>query len=266
MNLTNLTNLLIFFLFISPLSAQTLPPINSDRPDQSDSPAIVPEKTFQFETGFVYESDNLGYNDYKITTITIPDLLIRYGLLENAEISIGLKYLKEKISYDDFESGYFESRGRGFGPVTVGTKIKICEENLIRPAAAFAFNLGIPETGNPKFQTPHTALEFRLLMQNTISKRISVSYNIGETWDGFSPKPAGLYNISFGIEAAKKIGAFIEAYGYLADGEIPDHRADGGFTYLIKNNLQADVFAGIGITQISPDFYIGAGLSFRIPN
>ena len=71
--------------------------------------------------------------------------------------------------------------------------------------------------------------------------------------------------MSLGVSLIKKLSMFVESYGFLTQDETPDHRLDGGFTYLFSKNIQADLSGGIGISDKSPDFFIGAGLSVRLP-
>ena len=84
--------LLLIALTLAPIIlAQTSPPdLVTDRPDQTESSITVPFKSLQIETGFIKEKQgentNLAYN----TT------LLRYGLLENLELRLGLEYLGEK--------------------------------------------------------------------------------------------------------------------------------------------------------------------------
>jgi hypothetical protein len=61
------------------------------------------------------------------------------------------------------------------------------------------------------------------------------------------------------------INAFVEVYGWLPENELPDHRFNGGFTFLVRRNLQLDVSGGIGLSEISPDWFVSGGLSWRIP-
>lgn len=51
-----------------------------------------------------------------------------------------------------------------------------------------------------------------------------------------------------------------------ADYPNNDLRADFGFTYLVRPNLQLDLSSGLGFSKISPDFFISTGLSWRIPD
>ena len=42
-----------------------------------------------------------------------------------------------------------------------------------------------------------------------------------------------------------------------------EHYFNGGFTYLINNDVQFDVRAGTGLNNAADDFFVGTGLSIR---
>ena len=43
------------------------------------------------------------------------------------------------------------------------------------------------------------------------------------------------------------------------------HGFDGGISYLIRPTVQLDVFGGPGLTDAAPDWFVTAGISFRLP-
>ena len=48
-----------------------------------------------------------------------------------------------------------------------------------------------------------------------------------------------------------------------ADSAPVEHYMDGGFTFLLHNNLQLDFRAGFGLNEQSDDYFAGTGLIFR---
>ena len=222
---------------------------------------------FQIETGASIE--RTGEYDLTVTgdvvtvnTHSYPSILLRYGLSKNVEIRLGIEYLqlKEKAKFE----GQLQTEA-GFSPLNVGTKIKLFSEKGSIPETAFLFNVSIPFKDNSSFQSDYIGSEFQLAMSNTLNQRFSLTYNIGGSWGAGDPGVTGFYSFSLGANLIKKLGAFAEIYGYLPEKSSPDHRFDGGFTYLILKNLQADVSGGIGISEKSPDYFIGLGVSVRFP-
>ena len=43
------------------------------------------------------------------------------------------------------------------------------------------------------------------------------------------------------------------------------HAADAGASLLLADNLQIDLFGGVGLTPNAPDYFVNAGLSLRLP-
>ncbi|HEY3250496.1 MAG TPA: transporter [Ignavibacteria bacterium] len=264
----------IYIFFSLNLYSQKVEDIVTDRPDQTESATIVPENFIQLETGFELEKDKIPQSEpikytYATTTNSFSALL-RYGLVKNLEIRLGIQYFWETINtisvFPQLEE-YSEViiKSKGIGPFLLGVKIKIMEEMEATPETSFLFHLTIPQDPYGPFQPRYVGANFRFAMAHTLSDRFSLSYNLGGEWNGDDPKATGIYTLSLGISLIKKLSMFVESYGFLPQKEIPDHRLDGGFTYLFAKNIQADVSGGVGITDKSPDYFIGAGFSIRLP-
>jgi len=67
------------------------------------------------------------------------------------------------------------------------------------------------------------------------------------------------YSVSFVFEISNKLGFYIEPYGKIGNLKTHLSNLDGGFTYLIKNNIQADISFGNGLNYKS--HYLSAGIS-----
>lgn len=250
----------IYLLLPVIISAQNIENIITDRPDQTESASVVPGGFIQIELGGVYERENLE-DGSRFENHSHPSLLIRYGLLNNIELRIGAELVNEK-----FINGSRSSSMVGFLPLAIGTKIYICSEKGPRPQTAFIMHLTIPKLGSREFVNEHLASDFRLTMQHSFSGRLSLSYNLGAEWDGNRPNAAGIYTLSLGSSLTEKLGAFIESYGFIIENDTPDHRIDGGLTFLISPNFQLDASGGFGITAKSPDYFLGLGISLRLPH
>ena len=48
-----------------------------------------------------------------------------------------------------------------------------------------------------------------------------------------------------------------------ADTNRPQNYLNGGFTYLINDDMQWDIRAGVGLNEAADDFFVGSGLSVR---
>lgn len=244
--------LLIFCFFIIILSktfAQELPSIQTDRPDQTECPFIVPKNYFQLENGFSYEKTNS-----ETSQIIAPTILTRFGINDHFELRLITEYSIE----DNFSNSI-----SGFNPILIGFKTRLYEEKGLIPLTSFIGHIGIPKAGSKNFQTTYYAPEFRFTMQHTLSKKQSLSYNLGAEWNGESAEPTFIYTLTSGYSLSEKVGCYIEFYGFVPQIEKPDHRFDAGLTYLINPNHQFDISGGVGLSKISPKYYVALGYSFR---
>jgi hypothetical protein len=242
--------------------------IVTDRPDQTESADILQPGYFQLEGGFTYmnvvwtfpNSDiKLDYNTYT------SGGLIRIGVFPGAELRIGPSFLYQKFKISDqgpVSSQYIDASG--FLPLELGTKIKLTDESKYIPAAAFLFSASIPAISSGDYDDFVSTAEFRIALSKTLTDRFSLGVNLGAEYGGFD-NAIGLYTLSLSGEIYKNLGGFVEVYGNFADGWEPSHYVDGGLTYRIMKNLQIDFSAGTLYSDDTSDFFIGGGISVRLP-
>ena len=234
------------------LFGQELPSIQTDRPDQTESPSIVPKKHFQIETGIGFERANKESDSY-----THPTILLKYGVNDNFELRLIPEYITSHIQSVKYS---------GLTPLTVGFKVRLAEEKGILPMISFIGHLSIPSFASKNLKTTWYAPSFRFTLQHTLSPKISLGYNVGAEWNGETPEPAFIYTITTGYSISEKLGSYIELYGFFIQKSTADHRIDGGLTYLLKNNIMVDLSGGLGISKYAPEYYIAAGFSIRLKN
>ena len=240
---------LLLFLFNLKSVGQSLPPIQLDRPDQTECSFIVPKGYIQAENGFTYENIN---EDEK--AIAYPSTLWKYGLSKKVEFRLITELITEKQK---------ALATTGFAQIKIGFKVNICQEKGIIPITSLIVHSTVPSIASQSFRSTYYAPSFRFTMQNTLSKKVSLGYNLGAEWDELTHKPTYIYTLTTGYALTDKLGSYIEVYGYLAKNELADHRVDGGFTYLITNNIMLDISGGFRITSNSPKNYASLGFSYR---
>jgi len=239
--------------------AQLTDKIETDRPDQTESPYTVPKKWLQVEAGFNIENDKSGAREF-----VHPTVLSKYGLSQRFE----LRLITEFIS---FQTPVIIPLGNdivtGLQPVEVGGKLALFEEKGIRPKTSFIFHTAIPKAASKKFQQTNWAPNFRFTMQNSLSEVISLGYNLGMEWYGEEgTKPSFIYTFAPGFNLSEKWYAYIEIFGFINPDNHPQHSIDGGIAYNFSNNTKIDLSGGFGITKnTSLKDYIAIGFSFRLP-
>jgi hypothetical protein len=231
------------------LFGQSLSAIQLDRPDQTECPFITPEKYIQIENGFTFETF-----DQSQTSFNYPSTLWKYGVNEKFELRLITELVSEKINLNT---------NSGFTPIAIGFKTSLFEERGFLPKTSFIGHITTSKIGSKEFQTKYIAPSFRLTMQHTLTEKISLAYNLGAEWNGENAEHSYIYTLTTGFSLTDKIGCYTELYGFIPAEKKADHRFDCGLTYLINNNLMADISGGFGLTENEPKNYISLGLSYR---
>lgn len=233
-------------------------PISPDRPDQTESPSVVPLKSFQFEAGVVFEKTARDGSTTK--NFSYPSVLMRYGVLNNLELRMEVENTNETTE----ENGLSKSK-KGISPVSLGFKMNACEENGLRPAIGFIVNLSLPNLASKEFKNNFVGTSVNLALENSITDKFSAGYNLGASWDGNTPEPTFFYTLSLSYEFSKRVSGFAEVYGFMPEKTRADHRFDFGLSVFALNNLAFDASAGLRITDNAPDYFVNGGFSFRLP-
>jgi hypothetical protein len=252
----------VLLIFVFPVCGQEMQitELITDRPDQTESASLVPQGNFQIETGFVYEADQTVA--LRSDNLALFSTLLRYGVNRNFELRLGSAFLHRTNDPEQSEKTSIS----GLAPWFAGLKLKMAEQDGVIPEMAFLLTAEFPGTGKTEFSPDHIATDLRFSIEYTLTDRLGLGVNLGGQWDCDEGRPAGLYSLVLGIGLANRLGVFIESYGFLPTNRMPDHRMDAGVTWLVKNNLQLDFSGGFGLSDVSPDYFINAGFSWRIPD
>ena len=226
-------------------------PIETDRPDQTETASLVPVGYIQLETGFSIEDTEPGF------LYTYPSALLKYGVSENFEVRVVAEYINIQREPNPNVDGML--------PLRLGLKTKLFDQNGIIPKTSLLGHISLPGIASEQFREPFFAPDLRLLFLHTLD-RFSVSYNVGAEWDGFQARPDFIYSLSLGANIAGGLGIFVEGYGRVPQQREDENelRMDAGLTYLINNDVQVDLSGGIGLTDNAPEKYVALGLSFRL--
>jgi len=233
------------------------PELVTDRPDQTESTETVPK-------GFVQTELGLGDADGSEATAAG---LARIGLSRRVELRVGLDEVFLGGPEDAID-------------MSVGAKFRLAGEQGRRPAIAVlaAFNQKIGDSLSPVSDGPRPS--FRFAFSHTLNDRLSLAYNAGVSWDevirlvGMPAVPDKelesrfLWTAALGIGGNERVGFFVEAFGDsgLSDSGPTETALDGGVTFLLRPNVQLDAFVGTGVSAAAPDWFAGAGVSFRLPH
>ena len=225
--------------------------IISDRPLQSDRPAVTPKGYFQMEHVFKIEDTDPGF------IYSYPASVWKYGVTNNFELRLITEYTTiQKQPNPDIN---------GFLPIAVGIKAKLGEQKGVLPKISFVGDLTLPGVVSEDFETTYLAPDVRLAFEHMVSDFIDIGYNVGLEWDGINAEPNINYSLYVDFDLTKRLGLFVEGYGATPqrDDVEMEIRADAGLSYLLGNNFLLFASAGKGLTDAAVESFVAGGFSYR---
>jgi hypothetical protein len=244
----------IVFLYAIGINAKSQDRISTDRPDQTESAWLTPKKFFQAEFGL-----GLIDIDPENAVLTLPDMLLKYGLAKHFEVQVAAQY----ISY--FQKTAQSTKDTwGLTAIELGFRVGLWEQKKIIPKTSVIVRAGLPFLSSETFRTDHVPTLILLTMENSITEHFGLSYNLGAAWDGDDPKPSWLYSLSAGFDIAKRWDGFVEVFGALPEQNSPLNSIDTGIGFYINDNMKLDAYFGLRVSKAADRNFFGVGYSFRI--
>ena len=219
---------LLIFLGYSAIS-QT---IATDRPSAlTENSTSLYKNGIQLESGFLIQLDS-----GETQPISAPNLLLRYGLTEKAELRLMNDVL---VDEENVELGVW----------TIGAKIQLYKSDKVNLSVLPSIQISsvYDDIGSLSEQP----INAKVIGNYVLSKANSVGYTIGYT---FNNNEIG-YSLFLGHNFSDKISTFIELYGFNDQLNI-----DAGLAYLIQDKLQFDAYFGTGLNNKM--VFASVGLSY----
>ncbi|MDB0011431.1 transporter [Crocinitomicaceae bacterium] len=243
-----LTYFLIVFIQQS-TNAQFNESIRTGRPGQGTGSFAVGKKVLQMQTGYDI-GGNIANNNYQYANINTN---IRFGILERFEINSAWAYQDEKT---------LANKLSGLTLSTIGTRLHLLNPTKNLPSIGLQFSAKLPfRTGD--YTAKHIDFTSLLSITKNFGKKSSVLLNLVHNQSNNSNTNYWNYVINYGYNISDKWGVFIENYTNFTKNHF-DNYWDTGFSYLVNNNLQLDVYGGTSLNKTYSDFFISIGFSGRI--
>ncbi len=236
----------------------SIAPLSTDRPTFSIAPNVVPKRTFQIETGFLFEKESTDLDD--IDNLYLGMTLLRYGLFQNFEIRLGGTYRQMDIQPKD-ESP--DSTISGLGAVRVGLKFNITEEKGIIPNLGFVADMTLRHIGKDGFHPTYSYSTARFVAANTLSKNFLLGYNLGFAYNGENADGFFIWSVVLSYTMFNRVSLFVEPYGAFDHNNLPHYDFDAGIVWQIRHNMQIDISAGTSFS--TSNSFVNAGFSWRLP-
>lgn len=248
---------------------ETPGPLVTDRPDFTESTETVSPRWFQLEGGYTFTYDR--EDDQRRREHAAPELLLRAGLAERVELRLGWAGYAWTELHEDAARGGGRTRGRedwsqGAADVSFGLKVKLVDQAGLRPDFGVIVQATAP-SGSPGYSSGDVDPEVKLLWAYELTERFSLAGNVNlgvptEEAHRFVQSSA---SVSLGMSVAERIGAYAEYFGFYPNAHGSDcaHYLNGGMTFLITEDFQLDVRAGLGLNEEADDFFTGVGFAWR---
>ena len=258
--------LLLSFATLAQTTADTTE-MESDRPNFTQGVSVVPSQTIQVETGVEFRRNNTGNDQEK--DFDYPTALIRIGVLKNAELRLNFE-LAEERHFDQSDTSFpkLKTKEKGFNDVQIGAKVALLEgEHGPLPDVGILGIVTLP-VGNKAFRPPHAAPEVQLLFDNQINKKLELQYNVGyrKHRNNEEYRKELLYSAAITWQPIHDLKLYTEFQALKPVQTSPENTVNAGVMYKLLPNLQVDAYAGTGVSEAAPDFYTGAGITWRIPH
>ena len=224
----------IILIIFSLSFANNFAQISTDRPDQTEGTHVLKNGDFQIESGWTFNSDGGSLNN-----------LLRIGTFKGIE----LRFSTNLISGHEDMTGLFPSLDN----LEFGAKFKILDKKETLTKISFLSHLSL----STEYSDNSGGLLNRILVSHELSESFELAYNLG--YSKYFEQDNGL--LVYSLVVAKSfgnLGAFVEIFGESYSSW------DLGITYLIKDNLQADISYGQGINNELSYLSIGAAWNFSL--
>jgi hypothetical protein len=238
-------------------------PLETDRPDFTESPTTVGAGVIQIETGYTFASDNS--RGVRTADHSFPEMLLRIGIWEDwLEFRAEWNYEIERTS-----AGGPTRTQSGSDDAVFGFKIALTEQQGCLPETGIIIDLSVP-TGAEAFTADEVQPGVNYCYSWTFCKDwyLAGSTAVGGAIDDVTNDAYTQFSdsLSLGHKWTEKLGSFTEWYvlsPISADTNRPQNYLNGGFTYLFNNNVQWDIRAGVGLNEAADNFFAGSGISLR---
>ena len=218
--------------------------IDTNRPGFSFTPGVVGKGRWQVETGLGYSQ-----NDSDSETLSLPNAEIRYGSGERVEVFVS------SLGWAEDDSN--GSKASGLTDIAVGTKIAVSEPGAATRMAVL-LQLSLP-TGDDRFSSDDVDPAVAVIWTHSGRFNLAGTARISDA-PGGARFDNGL-KLPFAIDDRRSW--FVEWEANIPESGGSSHWMNGGFQWLMQDNIQIDLNAGVGLNDRAGDFRLGVGFSIR---
>ena len=258
--------------------ALRMSPIATDRPDITESAQITPVGWLQYEGGYQFGHSEELMPGGAITDAHQIEEVLRFGINRRFEVRAVINANTERIDHPSTWND--PMRRTGVSPVTFGFKYNLIRESDVLPQTTWLSHISNSWISAGDYASVYPKQIFheqRLMLEKTLTSRLGIASNIGVAGslngsEGLINE--GMFSLALGYDLGNNYGVYVEYFSewYCAGTQFSaTPYFDGGFTRLLSNDLQLDIYAGFDLSQYTNSakqtkrLFFGTGVSYRLP-
>jgi hypothetical protein len=254
-------------------------PIETDRPDFTEASSTVGRGRVQLELGYTYIRDD--EDGSSVRAHSFPETLLRVGMFADwFEFRIAWNFGVHRETQNGISITISEPED-----LYLGVKLALTEQDGIWPEMALLPQMTVPTapvTGMVLFQHP-LPTDLGGFGTGEVMPGINWLYgwDVTESWTAAGSTQvnralddSGVFyeefaqSVTIGYGWTERLRHYTEWFAFFPHGAAdpgtrPEHYFNGGFTYLVTDNFQLDIRAGVGLNSAAGDFFAGAGAAYR---
>lgn len=258
--------------------ALRMSPIATDRPDITESAQITPVGWLQYEGGYQFGHSEELMPGGAITDAHQIEEVLRFGINRRFEVRAVINANTERIDHPSTWND--PMRRTGVSPVTFGFKYNLIRESDVLPQTTWLSHISNSWISAGDYASVYPKQLFheqRLMLEKTLTSRLGIASNIGVA-GGLNGSEGlfneGMFSLALGYDLGHNYGVYVEYFSewYFAGTQFSaTPYFDGGFTRLLSNDLQLDIYAGFDLSQYTNSakqtkrLFFGTGVSYRLP-
>jgi hypothetical protein len=238
-------------------------PLVTDRPDFTEASVTVGEGVSQLEFGYTYVYDNESGESTR--TQSFGEALLRYGIFADwLEFRIQAFPVEQQTN-----AAGIKNSTSGMEDMYVGFKIALTPQEGCLPEMALIPQAFVP-AGSKAFTREEVLPGLNWIYAWELTENISTagSTQVNRAIDDMTTDAHLLFAQSWTVaySLCENLGAYTEWFALIrssADTDRTTHFFNGGFTYLLSDDVQWDIRGGVGLNGAAADYFFGTGLSIR---
>lgn len=244
-------------------------PLETDRPDFTESTSTVARGHVQLEGGYTFTYD--AEKGTRTRSHTAPELLLRAGLMDDLELRIGwdgYTWVRERSPGEPRvgRPATVEDWTQGGADTYLALKWKLFDLEGLRPAFAIIPGITVP-TGSGEFSSGDVDPQFKVACAYELSGQWDVTGNVdlAEPSDDEGRFFQAAASVSLAYAIRDDVGAYLEYYGFYPNARDSDgaHTLNTGLAWQLTPNFQLDWSVGGGLNEEADDFFTGVGFAVR---